>query len=104
MFGADVPLLQVCNGADLVRDEKIAEKFEADIPPEGSDEARLNRVGVTWITSTGWNNAMVGVREQQRTQSEGDMADTKNWFAVFSAIMMGALMLAFVVMVQPLPV
>jgi hypothetical protein len=32
------------------------------------------------------------------------MADTKDWFAVFSAIMMGALMLAFVVMVQPLPV
>ena len=28
--------------------------------------------------------------------------DTKDWFAVFSAIMMGTLMLTFVVMVQPL--
>ena len=43
-------------------------------------------------------------REQQRTQSEGDMGDTKVWFAVFAATMMGALMLAFVVMVQPFPV
>ena len=60
--------------------------------------------GVTWITSTGWNNAMVGVREQQRIQSEGDMGNTKDWFAVFAATMMGALMLAFVVMVHPLPV
>ena len=47
---------------------------------------------------------MVGAREQQRTQSEGDMGDTKDWFAVFAATMMGALMLAFVVMVQPFPV
>ena len=31
-------------------------------------------------------------------------SDMKNWFAVFAATMLGALALAFVVMVQPLPV
>ena len=32
----------------------------------------------------------------------GDMGDMKDWFAVFAATMFGALMWAFVVMVQPL--